>query len=277
MKTAGRRRQGRLSGVGGSCVHFNTEGLRTMTAVKQIKAQARAKSGKGAARAVRREGRTPAVIYGAGTPATTISLDSKEVGLRIRAGRFLTTILEVDVDGKPERVIPRDFQLDPVKDFPIHVDFLRLAAGVTIRVEVPVHFINHEASPGLKRGGTLNIVRHTIELLSLPESIPEFLTADLSGLDINDGIHISAIALPEGVRPVIRERDFTVATIAPPTVLTEAESATAATGATAEGAAAAPAAGAAAPAAAGAAPAAKAGAAAPAAKAGAAPAAPKKG
>jgi len=225
-----------------------------MTAVKQIKAQARAKSGKGAARAVRREGRTPAVIYGAGVPAAAISLDSKDLGLRIRAGRFLTTIFEVDVDGKQERVIPRDFQLDPVKDFPIHVDFLRLAAGQAIRVEVPVHFINHEASPGLKRGGTLNIVRHTIELLSLPEAIPEFLTADLSGLDINDGIHISAITLPEGVRPVIRERDFTVATIAPPTVLTEAESAApTAAAATTEGAAAAAldtAAGAAAPAAA---------------------------
>ncbi|MFI5012979.1 MAG: 50S ribosomal protein L25/general stress protein Ctc [Hyphomicrobiales bacterium] len=219
-----------------------------MTAVKQIKAEARAQSGKGAARAVRRAGRTPAVIYGAGAPATSISLDSKEIGTRIRAGRFLTTILEVDVGGKSERVIPRDFQLDPVKDFPIHVDFMRLAAGQTIRVEVPVHFINHEASPGLKRGGTLNIVRHTIELFSLPESIPEYLTADLTGLDINDGIHISAIALPEGVRPAIRERDFTVATVAAPTVLVEAEptAAAAAEGATPEGAAAAPAEGAAA-------------------------------
>ena len=233
-----------------------------MTAVKQIKAQARAKSGKGAARAVRREGRTPAVIYGAGAPAAAISLDSKEIGLRVRAGRFLTTILEIDVDGKAERVIPRDFQLHPVKDHPIHVDFLRLAAGQAIRVEVPVHFVNNDASPGLKRGGTLNIVRHTVELFALPESIPEFLTADLKGLDINDGIHISNIVLPEGTRPVIRDRDFTVATIAPPTVLTETEAATAA-GASAEGAAAP---------AAGAAPAAPA----PAAKAGAAPAAAKK-
>jgi large subunit ribosomal protein L25 len=208
-----------------------------MTAVKQIKAQARAKSGKGAARAVRREGRTPAVIYGAGGPVATISLDSKEIGLRIGAGRFLTTILDLEVDGKSERVIPRDFQLDPVRDFPIHVDFMRLAAGQVIRVEVPVHFVNQEASPGLKRGGTLNIVRHTVELLAPAEAIPEFLTADLTGLDINDGIHISAITLPEGVRPVIRERDFTVATIAPPTVLVEAEVAKPAEGATPEGAA----------------------------------------
>jgi large subunit ribosomal protein L25 len=216
-----------------------------MTAVKQIKAQARAKSGKGAARAVRREGRTPAVIYGAGTPAATISLDTKDIFLRIRAGRFLSTIFDIDVDGTAERVIPRDFQLDPVKDTPVHVDFLRLAAGQAIRVEVPVHFINQDASPGIKRGGTLNVVRHTVELYAQPEAIPEFLTVDLTGLDINDGVHISAITLPEGVRPVIRDRDFTVATIAPPTVLTEAEAAAAAPAA----GAAAPAAGAAAPAA----------------------------
>ncbi len=210
-----------------------------MTAVKQIKAQARAKSGKGAARAVRREGRTPAVIYGAGAPAAPISLDAKDIASRIGAGRFLTTIFDVDVDGKAERVIPRDFQLDPVKDFPIHVDFMRLAAGQVIRVEVPMHFTEPEASPGLKRGGTLNIVRHTVELLAPAESIPEFLTASLAGLDINDGIHISAVTLPEGVRPVIRDRDFTIATIAPPTVLTEAETAKPAEGAAAEGAAAA--------------------------------------
>src|SRR4029077_11292807 len=194
-----------------------------MTAAKQIKAQARAKSGKGAARAERRMGRTPAVIYGAGSPAAPISLDSKDIGLRIRAGRFLTTMCEVEVDGKSERVIPRDFQLDPVKDFPIHVDFMRLAAGQTIRVEVPVHFINQETSPGFKRAATLNTVGHTIVVLSLPEASLEYLTADLNGLDINDGVHISDMTLPEGVRPVIRERDFTVATIAPPTVLVEAE------------------------------------------------------
>jgi large subunit ribosomal protein L25 len=221
-----------------------------MTAAREIKAQARAKSGKGAARAVRRQGRTPAVIYGAGAPATAISLDSKEIGRRISAGRFLTTILEVHVEGKAERVIPRDFQLDPVKDFPIHIDFMRLAAGQRIRVEVPVHFLNHDASPGLKRGGTLNIVRHTIEVQSLPEAIPEYIRVDLTGLDINDAVHISAITLPEGVRPMIRERDFTIATIAPPTVLVEAEPAAPA----AEGAEA-PAEGEAAPAAEGAAPA----------------------
>jgi large subunit ribosomal protein L25 len=220
-----------------------------MTAVKQIKAQARAKSGKGAARAVRREGRTPAVIYGAGVAATPITLDSKEIGLRIGAGRFLTTILDLDVDGKTERVIPRDFQLDPVRDFPVHVDFMRLAAGQVIRVEVPVHFLNQDASPGLKRGGTLNIVRHTVELLAPAEAIPEFLSASLAGLDINDTIHISAIQLPEGVRPAIRDRDFTVATLAPPTVLTETEAAKPAEGAPAEGAAAAAAPAAAAPAA----------------------------
>ena len=222
-----------------------------MAAVKQIKAQARANSGKGAARAARRAGRTPAVIYGAGTPAAAISLDAKEIATRIGAGRFLTTILDLELEGKTERVIPRDFQLDPVKDFPLHVDFMRLAEGQVIRVEVPVHFVSQEASPGLKRGGTLNIVRHTVELFAPAEAIPEFLTASLSGLDINDGIHISDITLPEGVRPAIRERDFTIATIAPPTVLVEAEPEKPAEGAAAEGAAPAGAAAPAAPAAAG--------------------------
>src|SRR5580700_966107 len=216
-----------------------------MTAVKQIKAQARAKSGKGAARATRREGRTPAVIYGAGATATPISLDSKDIASRIGAGRFLTTIFDLEVEGKTERVIPRDFQLDPVRDFPIHVDFMRLAAGQVIRVEVPMHFTGQADSPGLKRGGTLNIVRHTVELLAPAEAIPEFLTATLAGLDINDGIHISDVTLPEGVRPVIRDRNFTIATIAPPTVLVETEAAAPAEGAAAEGAVAAPAAGAA--------------------------------
>jgi large subunit ribosomal protein L25 len=185
-----------------------------MTAVKQIKAQARAKSGKGAARAVRREGRTPAVIYGAGTPAATISLDSKEIGLRIRAGRFLTTILEVDVDGKPERVIPRDFQLDPVKDFPVHVDFLRIGKDTEVNVDVPVHFINEDKSPGIKRGGVLNIVRHEVEFHCPANAIPDFITVDLTGTDIGDSIHISAVTLPARVKPVISDRDFTIATIA---------------------------------------------------------------
>jgi large subunit ribosomal protein L25 len=187
-----------------------------MSQVKTLAAVARDRVGKGAARAVRREGRTPAVIYGAGQPAEAIALDSNQARQLIYAGHFLTTVFEIDVEGRKTRAIPRDYQLDPVKDFPVHIDFFRLAEGQTITVEVPVHFVRQEASPGLKRGGTLNIVRHTIELVVPSDAIPESIEADLTGLDINDSLHISAIKLPEGARPTITDRDFTVATIAVP-------------------------------------------------------------
>jgi large subunit ribosomal protein L25 len=199
-----------------------------MASVKQLQAVARDRAGKGAARAVRRQGRVPAVIYGAGQAAQTIALDANEAKKLIFAGHFLTTVFEIDLDGAKTRAIPRDYQLDPVKDFPIHVDFLRLAEGQKIRVEVPVHFINQEASPGLKRGGTLNIVRHTIELQVPADAIPEFIEADLTGFNIGDSLHISAIKLPEGARPTIAERDFTVATIVAPSGLKEEAAATAA-------------------------------------------------
>jgi large subunit ribosomal protein L25 len=186
-----------------------------MAATKELKATARAKAGKGAARAERRAGRVPATVYGENQPSASISVDAIEVGRRILAGRFLTTVLDIDLDGKKTRVIPRDFQLDPLKDEPIHVDFQRLGKGSVIKVAVPVHFVNQEISPGIKRGGTLNVVRHTVDFFAPAESIPESITADLSGLEINDSLHISAIKLPEGVKPVIRDRDFTIATIVP--------------------------------------------------------------
>jgi large subunit ribosomal protein L25 len=184
-----------------------------MTATKEMKATARPKAGKGAARATRRTGRVPGVIYGEQKPPVAISVDAAELARRIYAGHFLTTVYELDVDGEKHRVIPRGFQLDPLKDRPIHVDFQRLGVGATVRVQVPVKFINHDQAPGLKRGGTLNIVRHTIECMCPAEAIPESITADLTGLDIGNSLHISKIALPEGIRPVIRERDFTVATV----------------------------------------------------------------
>ena len=146
-------------------------------------------------------------------------------------------MFEIEVDGEKTRAIPRDYQLDPVKDLPVHVDFLRLAEGQRIRVEVPVHFINQEASPGLKRGGTLNIVRHTIELLVPVDAIPDALDADLTGFDIGDSLHISAITLPEGAKPTISERDFTVATIVAPSGLKEEAAAAAAAAAAAPAAA----------------------------------------
>jgi large subunit ribosomal protein L25 len=184
-----------------------------MAATQEMKATARPQVGKGAARATRRTGRVPGVIYGEKKPPLPISLDVAEVTRRIYAGHFLTTVYEIDVEGEKHRVIPRAYQLDPVKDRPIHVDFQRLGVGSVVRVHVPVRFINQDAAPGIKRGGTLNIVRHTVEFYCPAESIPESITADLTGLDIGYSLHISKIALPEGIRPVIRDRDFTVATI----------------------------------------------------------------
>ncbi len=186
-----------------------------MVAAKELKAFKREKAGKGAARAERRAGRVPGTIYGENQPAAAISVDATEVERRIYAGRFLTTVFDLDIEGQKTRVIPREFQLDPLKDRPIHVDFQRLGKGSVIKVAVPVHFINQADSPGIKRGGTLNVVRHTVEFYCPAESIPESITADLAGLEINDSLHISAVKLPEGVKPVIRDRDFTIATIVP--------------------------------------------------------------
>jgi large subunit ribosomal protein L25 len=184
-----------------------------MTATKEMKATARSKAGKGAARATRRSGRVPGVLYGEKKPPVSISLDAADLTHRIYAGHFLTTVYDLDIDGEKHRVIPRGFQLDPVRDRPIHVDFLRLGVGATVRVHVPIKFINHDAAPGIKRGGTLNIVRHTVEFYCPAEAIPESITADLTGLEIGNSLHISKITLPESVRPVIRDRDFTVATV----------------------------------------------------------------
>ncbi len=149
--------------------------------VKEMKATARPKAGKGAARAVRRSGRVPGVIYGDNKDPLAISVDHAELKQRIYAGRFLTTIYELDVDGTKHRVIPRDFQLDSVKDLPVHVDFLRLSAGAKIRVRIPVHVLNAESAPGVKRGGTVNIVTHAIEVLCSPEEIPESIDVDVAG------------------------------------------------------------------------------------------------
>ena len=191
-----------------------------MSAVRQLKAVARDQVGKGAARAVRRSGRVPAVIYGGGAAPRSISLDGNEMRMTIFAGHFLTTVFEVDVAGETARVIPRDYQLDPVRDVPIHIDFLRVVAGQTIEVEVPVHFLNQDKSAGLKRGGVLNIVRHSIELQVPTDAIPDAVEVDLAGLDIGDTIHVSAVKLPANVTTAI-DRDFTVATIAAPAVMGE--------------------------------------------------------
>ena len=186
----------------------------------QLPATAREKVGKGAARAVRREGQIPAVIYGGKEPPLAISLSDRDVFFKIHAGGFLTTVAEIVVNGETIRTLPRDFQLDPVSDRPLHVDFLRIHAGSKIKVEVPVLFTNEADSPGIKRGGVLNVVRHRVELMCPADAIPENIVADLTGYEINDSLHISKVSLPEGVTPTI-DRDFTIATIAAPAGLKE--------------------------------------------------------
>ena len=210
-----------------------------MATVKELKATARPKVGKGAARAERRAGRVPAVIYGNDEPPLTISLDDAELRLRIQAGRFLTTIHDIELDGKKHRVIPRDFALDPLKDVPLHVDFLRLGEGVTLRVSVPLHVLNAETAPGVKRGGTVNVVTHTVELEAPADNIPQYLEADVGQLEINGSLHLTDIKLPANVKPITRE-DATLVTVVPPSGYAEEQKAAS------EGAAAAPAAGAAA-------------------------------
>ncbi len=199
----------------------------------ELKAQARDRVGKGAARALRREGLIPAVIYGDKQPPLSIAISYKEAHLRIYAGGFLSHVVTVDVDGTKHKVIPRDYQLDPVKDFPLHVDFLRIGAGSKINVQVHVAFVNEDKSPGLKRGGVLNVVHHTVDLTCPADAIPEQIVVDLDGLDVGDTVHISSIKLPAGVTVHSHEEDLTIATIVAPSALKSEE----ADGAPAEGAA----------------------------------------
>ncbi len=180
----------------------------------ELTAEARDKVGKGSAREVRRQGKVPAVIYGEKQSPLPIALSYKDIYYKIHGGGFLTTVATIEVGGQKIQVLPKDYQLDPVRDFPVHVDFLRVGKDTRVRVEVPVHFVNHEKSPGIKRGGVLNVVRHEVEFYCPASAIPESITVDLDGSEIGDSIHISAVKLPDGVKPVIADRDFTVATIA---------------------------------------------------------------
>jgi large subunit ribosomal protein L25 len=197
----------------------------SMAANKVLKAQAREGVGKGAARELRRQGRVPAVIYGDKKPPVTVSVAFKDALKSIYSGGFKSHVLDLDVDGTIHKVIPRDYQLDVVMDQPVHIDFLRVSGNSTITVEVHVEFINEEKSPGLKRGGTLNVVRHTVELIAPANAIPEAITVDLSGTEIGDSLHISAVTLPKGVKPTITDRDFTIATVVAPSGLKSAEAA----------------------------------------------------
>ena len=193
-----------------------------MSAVKQIQAVARDRAGKGAARAVRRQGRVPAVLYGGGQAAEAIALESNLTKQLIFAGHFLTTVFEIEVDGRKTRAIPRDYQLDPVKDFPIHVDFLRLAEGQAIKVVVPVHVVGQDRSPGVRRGGTVQVVEHSVELLVPSDQIPDFIEASVADLDIGSAVHLADITLPAGAKATSQENVTLVTVVAPSGVKEEA-------------------------------------------------------
>lgn len=190
-----------------------------MSDILEIAAEKRERAGKGIARALRREGQVPAVIYGDSKDPETIAVSRKELTKLFNTGRLTSTLMEIELDGKKQRVIARDVQLHPVRDDILHADFLRLGKGSKIAVEVSVTFLNEETCPGLKQGGVLNVVRYTVELNCPADNIPETIELDLAEAEMNDSLHISQVSLPEGVEPVISDRDFTIATIAAPAAL----------------------------------------------------------
>jgi large subunit ribosomal protein L25 len=182
-----------------------------------LKAERRDHFGKGPARALRRAGKVPAIVNGGREESLPIALPFKEVKLAIGTNpRFFTSVLDLDFGDGTIRVLPREAQLHPVTDDPLHVDFLRATQGATLTLAVPVRFVHEDRCPGLRRGGVLNIVRREVELVCPADSIPGELVADLAGLDIGDSLHISHVKLPEGVRPTITDRDFTIASVVPP-------------------------------------------------------------
>ena len=195
-----------------------------MSDVLTLAAEARDRAGKGASRAMRREGRVPAVIYGNKESAVSIHVEEKLLVRMLNTGHFMNSVVEIELDGKKHRTLPRDVQFHPVTDRPIHVDFLRVAANALITVNVPVRFENEAASPGLKRGGVLNVVRHEVEVKVPANAIPDDIVVDVTGFDVGDSIHISSVKLPKNVTPVI-DRDFTIATIAAPSGLKSQEAA----------------------------------------------------
>jgi large subunit ribosomal protein L25 len=188
-----------------------------------LSAEARERAGKGASRAIRREGRVPAVIYGDKQDPVSIHVEEKALAKALSTGHFMNSIVMIDVGGGQTRTLPRDVQFHPVSDRPLHVDFLRIGEPSTVHVNVPVRFFNEDESPGLHRGGVLNIVRHDLELVCDAAKIPEEILIDLKGFDIGDSVHFSAVVLPEGSRSAIEDRDFTIATVVAPSAFKETE------------------------------------------------------
>jgi large subunit ribosomal protein L25 len=194
-----------------------------MSETLTLPAEARERAGKGASRALRREGRTPAVIYGGKEEPTMIHVELKELVRKLGTGHFMNSIVIIEIGGQTVRTLPKDVAFHPVTDRPTHVDFLRLTGDSKVEVSVPVVFVNEEASPGLKKGGVLNIVRHELELLCPNADIPEEIEVDVTGKDLGDSIHISDVTLPAGVTSVITDRDFTIATVVAPSGLKSSE------------------------------------------------------
>ena len=199
-----------------------------MRETQELRAEPRAGKGKGLAYQARLKGLVPAVVYGGDAEPQNVSVDYRTLEKHYQTGSFTTSLVMLDIAGKKTRVIPREVQIDPVTDRPVHVDFMRLGEGAKVRLAIPVHFRNQGESPGLKKGGVLNIVRHEIVLLCPAENIPEEIIVDLAGMDIHDSIHINDVTLPEGVKPIVRGRDFTVCSIVAPTSVIEEQKAAAA-------------------------------------------------
>jgi large subunit ribosomal protein L25 len=188
-----------------------------------LPAEARERAGKGASRALRRDGRVPAVIYGDKKEPISVHVELKLLTKMLSTGHFMNTVVMIDAGGKTHRTLPKDVQFHPVSSRPIHVDFLRIGEHSKVHVNVPVRFDNEEASPGIKRGGVLNIVRHDLELVCDAAEIPDEIHIDLTGLEIGDSIHISALKLPKGSESAITDRDFTIATVVAPSAMKSEE------------------------------------------------------
>ena len=194
-----------------------------MSETLTLSAETRDRAGKGASRALRREGRTPAVIYGGNEEPIAIHLEEKALAKVLGTGHFFNSVVELTVGGQTLRTLPKDVAFHPVTDRPLHADFLRVSKDSVVHVNVPVVFINEEKSPGLKKGGILNVVRHELEMICSPDAIPDDIIVDVSGYELGDSIHISAVTLAAGVKPAIGDRDFTIATIVAPSSLKSEE------------------------------------------------------
>ncbi len=190
-----------------------------MATATKLAAASRDRSGKGVARATRREGRIPCIIYGGKEAPAMISVEAASVDRLVHASNFVTRVFELEVDGKTTQVLPRDVQFHPITDRPIHIDFLRISSDSQVSVAVPFEFINGDAAPGIKRGGTLNIVHHELEVRCRPDKIPAHITIDLTGGEINTSYHLAEVKLPEGVVAVSHDKDYTIATISAPSAL----------------------------------------------------------